>query len=117
MVVWHAPSDVPSDLAASVVTIGVFDGVHWGHQAVVGRAAAHARRLRIPVVAVTFDPNPIVVIRPEAAPPALLVPREPNFALRRATCWCCVGREVKESAKTRREVIASLLHAKAVGLW
>ncbi len=53
------------------VTIGNFDGVHVGHQALL-RAA---RRLAGPakaVVAVTFDPHPMMVLRPEMAPPRLL---------------------------------------------
>lgn len=54
----------------AVVTIGNFDGVHLGHRALVAearqRAGAGGR-----VVAVTFDPHPAVVIRPESAPPRL----------------------------------------------
>ena len=72
MSVWHSPAEVPADLGATVVTIGVFDGVHRGHQVVVGRAAEAAAEIGRPVVAVTFDPNPIVVVRPEVAPPSLL---------------------------------------------
>jgi riboflavin kinase/FMN adenylyltransferase len=70
--VWRSPAEVPSNLGPTVVTIGVFDGVHRGHQVVIGRAAKVAGELGVPVVAVTFDPNPMVVIRPESAPPALL---------------------------------------------
>ncbi|MGH8828862.1 MAG: adenylyltransferase/cytidyltransferase family protein, partial [Jiangellaceae bacterium] len=64
MTIWHAPEEVPADLGPAVVTIGVFDGVHRGHQAVVGRAGEHARKRGLPLVVVTFDPNPIAVIRP-----------------------------------------------------
>jgi riboflavin kinase/FMN adenylyltransferase len=52
----------------SVVSIGVFDGVHRGHQAVVARARRHADRLAVPLVVVTFDPHPLAVVRPQAAP-------------------------------------------------
>jgi len=70
--VWRALDEVPADLAPTVVTIGNFDGVHLGHQHVVRRARTLADRLGVPrVVAVTFDPHPIAVLRPEHAPAAL----------------------------------------------
>jgi riboflavin kinase/FMN adenylyltransferase len=63
---------VPDDLGRTVVTVGNFDGVHLGHQQVISRARAVARELGgLPVVAVTFDPHPIAVLRPEHAPPTL----------------------------------------------
>jgi riboflavin kinase/FMN adenylyltransferase len=120
MAVWRSPSEVPTDLGRTVVTIGVFDGVHRGHQVVVGRAAARARRLAVPLVAVTFDPNPIIVIRPEAAPPALLSVRT------RAELLCAAGADhvlVLPFGRERSEqsaedfvddVIVGLLQAKAV---
>ncbi|HEX6337837.1 MAG TPA: bifunctional riboflavin kinase/FAD synthetase [Jiangellaceae bacterium] len=80
MAVWWTPDEVPGDLGRTVVTIGVFDGVHKGHQAVIGRAAKHAMDAGVPVVAITFDPNPMVVVRPDAAP-ASLVPLERRIAL------------------------------------
>lgn len=49
------------DLPASVVTIGAFDGVHLGHQALIRRTVAEARALGLPSVVWTFDPPPKVV--------------------------------------------------------
>ncbi len=68
MQIWRSLDDVPTDLGRTVVVIGNFDGVHLGHQHVVreARAAAEAEGLR--VVAVTFDPHPMAVLRPEHAP-------------------------------------------------
>jgi riboflavin kinase/FMN adenylyltransferase len=52
--------------------VGNFDGVHRGHRHVVTRAREVARQLGgLPVVAVTFDPHPIAVLRPEHAPQTL----------------------------------------------
>lgn len=46
-----------------VVTIGVFDGVHIGHRAVIKEAIRLARARRLKSVVVTFDPHPLKVIR------------------------------------------------------
>jgi riboflavin kinase/FMN adenylyltransferase len=68
---WQGLDDVPGDWGRSVVTIGVFDGVHRGHQHIVGRAAGAAARLGLPVVVITFDPHPMEVVRPGSHPPLL----------------------------------------------
>jgi riboflavin kinase / FMN adenylyltransferase len=69
--IWRSLDDVPADLGRTAVVIGNFDGVHLGHQHVVreARGAADAEGLR--VVAVTFDPHPMAVLRPEHAPTTL----------------------------------------------
>ncbi|MGW1450314.1 bifunctional riboflavin kinase/FAD synthetase [Micromonospora sp. NPDC002411] len=58
----------------SVVTIGVFDGVHKGHQATIGHAVARARELGVQSVVVTFDPHPAEVVRPGSHPAVLTEP-------------------------------------------
>lgn len=63
--------DAGLPLGRCVATIGVFDGVHRGHQYMVGRALARAAEVRLPAVAVTFDPMPEEVLRPDTAPPLL----------------------------------------------
>ncbi|MGW5162931.1 bifunctional riboflavin kinase/FAD synthetase, partial [Nonomuraea wenchangensis] len=55
----------------SVVTVGVYDGVHRGHQRVLGRAVAVARERGLPAVAVTFEPHPDEVVRPGTHPARL----------------------------------------------
>ncbi|MFF0579657.1 bifunctional riboflavin kinase/FAD synthetase [Streptosporangium saharense] len=72
---WHGLDDVPEDWGRSVVTIGVFDGVHRGHQQMVARAVALAGRLGLPSVVVTFDPHPEEVVRPGTHPPRLTTAR------------------------------------------
>jgi riboflavin kinase/FMN adenylyltransferase len=68
---WQDLDDVPADWPRTVVTIGVFDGVHRGHRLIVGRAVEHAQRLGLPPVVVTFDPHPSEVLRPGTHPPLL----------------------------------------------
>src|SRR6266487_2469816 len=57
------------------LAIGVFDGVHLGHQAVISTSAEHARSANGTPVVVTFDPHPEKVLRPEAAPHLLTATR------------------------------------------
>lgn len=72
MRIWRSLDAVPADLGRTVVTIGNFDGVHLGHQHVIRRAREVADEMGVrDVVAVTFDPHPIAVLRPEHAPPTL----------------------------------------------
>jgi riboflavin kinase/FMN adenylyltransferase len=58
---WRGLEAVPTGWGRSVVTVGVFDGVHRGHQRLIGRAVERARERRLPCVLVTFDPHPAEV--------------------------------------------------------
>src|SRR5689334_18979047 len=66
-------ADLPQ---GGVVTIGNFDGLHLGQQAILRRVVERARELGAPAVVVTFDPHPLAVLRPEQAPVPLTVPRQ-----------------------------------------
>ncbi|MFD5117166.1 bifunctional riboflavin kinase/FAD synthetase [Streptomyces sp. NPDC058220] len=68
---WRGLADIPQDWGRSVVTIGSYDGVHRGHQLIIGRAVERARELGVPSVVVTFDPHPSEVVRPGSHPPLL----------------------------------------------
>src|SRR5262245_10395536 len=61
----------PPSCRGGVVTIGNFDGVHLGHQALVAESKRQAKALGGPAVAVTFDPHPLKLLRPEAFQPLL----------------------------------------------
>ena len=71
MHIWRSTDDVPADLGRTVVVIGNFDGVHLGHRHVLSRARAVADERGLVLVAVTFVPHPMAVLRPEHAPIAL----------------------------------------------
>lgn len=66
--VLHSITDLAGIPGPLYLAIGVFDGVHLGHQAVLGRALADARAAQGTAVAVTFDPHPLRILRPDAAP-------------------------------------------------
>lgn len=61
-------SGLPPYVKGTVITVGTFDGVHRGHRDVVERLVARARSLKIPSVLVTFEPHPLEIVNPAAAP-------------------------------------------------
>jgi riboflavin kinase / FMN adenylyltransferase len=63
--------DLPLGGARRVVAIGTFDGVHRGHQHIIGRAIELAREKGLPAMALTFEPQPTAVVRPELRPAVL----------------------------------------------
>lgn len=65
--------DVPFEAHGAVVALGNFDGVHLGHQAVIGQAAQIARSKKAPLAVLTFEPHPRTFIRPQD-PPFRLTP-------------------------------------------
>jgi riboflavin kinase / FMN adenylyltransferase len=68
---WRGLEATPGDLGRTVVTIGMYDGVHRGHQELIGAAVARARALRRPSLLLTFDPHPAEVVRPGSHPAIL----------------------------------------------
>ena len=72
---WRGVESAPPGWGRCVVTIGVFDGVHRGHQQILGRAVERARAAAIPSVVLTFDPHPAEVVRPGSHPTVLTGPR------------------------------------------
>src|SRR5687768_2808997 len=74
-------SGLPPDVRATVVAVGTFDGVHRGHRDVLDRLATRARELGLRSVLVTFEPHPLEVVNPAAAPPLLTVGEEKREVL------------------------------------
>ena len=68
MLVLRSISDLATLPGPLFLAIGVFDGVHLGHQAVISTSAKHAKEAGGTPVVVTFDPHPVKVLRPNHAP-------------------------------------------------
>lgn len=68
MYVIRGLKNVPAQYRGAAVTIGNFDGVHLGHQALFENLRAIANQRDVPAVGLTFEPHPIRVLRPEKAP-------------------------------------------------
>src|SRR5256885_5059845 len=71
---WRGYDAAPSGWGRSALTIGVFDGVHRGHQEIIGHTVKRARDLGVQSVVVTFDPHPAEVVRPGSHPAILTEP-------------------------------------------
>ena len=76
--------ELPANVDATVITVGTFDGVHCGHRDVLARLTARAAATGRTSLLVTFEPHPLEVLNPEAAPP-LLTTREEKLDLLETT--------------------------------
>ena len=70
--IWRGLDEVPEDFGPTAVTVGNFDGVHRGHQQVLARLSGWASQAGAKTVAVTFDPHPAKVHRPDTAPDLIM---------------------------------------------
>ena len=68
---YQSLGDLPLGGDRRVVAIGTFDGVHIGHQAIIGRAIERAKERGLESMVLTFEPNPLAVLKPELAPAVL----------------------------------------------
>jgi riboflavin kinase/FMN adenylyltransferase len=73
MKIFRALHELPDNFGPVIATIGNFDGVHCGHRWVIDQVNDRARRLGLKSLALTFDPHPVRVLRPEA-PHVLITP-------------------------------------------
>lgn len=71
---YQSIGDLPVGEERRVVAIGTFDGVHVGHQAIISRAIERARERGLQSMVLTFEPNPLAILRPELAPAVLTEP-------------------------------------------
>ena len=68
-------------LPSCILTIGNFDGVHKGHEAVIGQLKAQSKRLSLPTAVMIFEPQPVEFFSPQNAPPRLARLRDKIMAL------------------------------------
>ncbi len=66
MRVFHKPGDVPSDFGPTVLSVGNFDGVHRAHARVLAKIVKRAQEQGLKSMAVTFEPHPTRILRPDA---------------------------------------------------
>ena len=84
MNIFRKLEDVPAGFGPTIVSAGNFDGVHRAHQLVLGKVAERARELGAKSLAVTFEPHPIRILRPDVAP-RLLTPLPVKLKLMEAS--------------------------------
>lgn len=72
MHIWTSLDQVPHGFGPTAVTLGNFDGMHKGHQQVLGQVIAQAQNSGAKSVALTFDPHPALIHRPESAPKQIM---------------------------------------------
>lgn len=80
MKIFRSLEEFPGDFGPAIVTVGNFDGVHCGHREVLRQVVHRARENGSRAVAVTFDPHPLRILRPDAAP-RMITPQPVKEAL------------------------------------
>jgi len=120
MRVFRQLDEIPSSLGVTVISIGNFDGVHCGHKTVLKEVVRRARELQASAVAVTFEPHPLRILRPESAP-KLITPLAMKLELLESTgldAVLAIPFTAEFSRKTPKEfaqqVIVERLKAKEV---
>lgn len=84
MRIFRSLEEIPGDLGPTIVTVGNFDGVHCGHLQVLHQVVQRARQNGARALAVTFNPHPLRILRPDVAP-RMITPQPLKEALLAAT--------------------------------
>lgn len=84
MQIFHKLEEVPADFGPSLVSVGNFDGVHRAHAYVLGEIVSRARQSGCKAIAVTFEPHPVRILRPDSGL-KLLTPVPEKLRLLEAT--------------------------------
>jgi riboflavin kinase/FMN adenylyltransferase len=81
MQIFRNPGELPADYGPTVVSVGNFDGVHRGHRFLLNQVIERSRILHARSVAVTFEPHPTRLLKPEAGPPLITPSLDERLAL------------------------------------
>lgn len=103
--------NIRSEHHGCVATIGNFDGVHLGHQAVLGQLAEKAAKLNLPTTLITFEPQPMEYFIPDKVPARLTRFREKILALQRYSVdrVCCLSFNDKLAKLSAEDFIQQVL--------
>jgi len=121
MKIFHGTENA-SILRPTVLTLGVFDGLHLGHQRIMQTVVERAKAVNAVPTAITFDPHPRAVLHPETAPPLLqtLDQRLANFAVLGIEQAIVISFDREFAAQPAEnflnEIVLDRLHAKEVYL-
>lgn len=121
MKIFHG-TDNAGILRPTVLTLGVFDGLHLGHQAIMRTVVSRAKKINAVPTAITFDPHPRSVVNPENAPPLLQTLDQRLAALEFLGIWQTIivrfNREfaAQDAEKFLRETIFERLQAREIYL-
>jgi riboflavin kinase/FMN adenylyltransferase len=114
------PAQGPCAPPGTVVTVGAYDGVHVGHQGLIGRVRERAETRGVPSAVVTFDRHPATVVRPDSAPKLLTDLEQKVELLGDTGIDLCVvltfdaKRSEESAAEFVREVLVGCLQAGVV---
>src|ERR1700678_1932910 len=84
MEIFHKLEDIPAEFGPSLVSVGNFDGVHRAHAHVLGEIVGRARQSGAKAIAMTFEPHPARILRPDSVL-KLLTPLPEKLRLLKAT--------------------------------
>jgi riboflavin kinase / FMN adenylyltransferase len=120
MRIFRSLEEIPADFGPSVASVGNFDGVHCGHQQVLKEMVRSARETGSRAVAVTFEPHPLRVLRPDIAP-RLITPQPRKEALLKESGLDALlvipftrDFSMTTASEFAREILAGMLRAREV---
>jgi riboflavin kinase / FMN adenylyltransferase len=120
MLLYESTSAMPDDFGPSAVSIGKFDGMHAGHRRIIAELRAVAAAEGLASVAVTFDRNPLSLLRPELCPAPLLSNAQKVELLDESGLDATLMLEFDEQRASQspedfvREVLVDTLHARVL---